>query len=304
MTTETDISKTTEINMIAEEIEDLEHNIKRNYANIDHARVSTFRYFWPFLVASLIEGLGGYVFSGIDAFLRASRHEEYHAVQNTQLIVIFLIFLALHIFGGMFARYKAKKKNNYLEQQENNRIADIRKCEKKIIELKVQEKELLDKTPEDNSVVETSVSDSDSYIAKVAELNRIGKKIEQNNNELCKIRIETSVPKKESMCYFWPFLLVSMVLVIPLVLRLMIVFYDYPGFLPILISLHVFVLIHVFGGAFARKMTARYNKRTEEKNASLLVRLGRIQDELAGLEIEKQKLLEQLKDFDGIVPEI
>ena len=299
-----DTSKITEINSIDEEIKSLERGMRSAYAGIDHERVSTFRYFWPFLVASFIEGFGGYVFSGIDAFLRASRHEEYRAIQNTQLIVIFLIFLALHIFGGIYARYKANKKNCYLEQEENYRIAEIKKNEKKIIELKIQKKELLDEIPAEKTLVETDVNDSDSYTEKVAELNRIGQTIAEQNIELCKIRVETSLPKRDTTFYFWPFLLVSWLIIIPLMLHLMIVLNDYSGLIPLLISAHFFALIHILGGIFARRMTARYNQRTEEKNASLLEKLRGLQDDLADLEIEKKQLLEQLKGFEDMVPEI
>ena len=124
MTTLADTSKTTEVKAIDNEILNLEDSIQREYATIDRSRVSPFRYFWPFLVLSFVEGLGGIIVAGIAAFLRAARGEEYHAIQNTELLIILLIFLALHIFGGIFARYKARKKNDYLEQIENSRVAD------------------------------------------------------------------------------------------------------------------------------------------------------------------------------------
>ena len=88
MTTLADTSRTTEVKAIDNEVLNLEDSIQREYATIDRSRVSPFRYFWPFLVLSLVEGCGGILFSGIDAFLRASRHEEYRSIQNMHLIVI------------------------------------------------------------------------------------------------------------------------------------------------------------------------------------------------------------------------
>lgn len=314
MTTLADTSKTTEVKAIDNEILNLEDSIQREYATIDRSRVSPFRYFWPFLVLSLVEGLGGILVAGIAAFLRAARGEEYHAIQNTELLIILLIFLALHIFGGIFARYKARKKNDYLEQIENSRVADLRKLEKRVIELKAQEKELLGevpvelpvetpfvKTPVETLHVETTIDNSaidNTLTFKVAELNKIAKGIKDRNIEIYKMRVEISAGKVESIYYFWPFLLASFILFFILSTHLRIALYAYSGYLPVLIAGHVFLLIHIFGGAFARRMRDRYNKRFDEKCALMYVQISKFQDELAELEIRKKRLLDELKDFD------
>lgn len=317
MTTLADTSRTTEVKAIDNEVLNLEDSIQREYATIDRSRVSPFRYFWPFLVLSLVEGLGGIIVAGIAAFLRASRGEEYHAIHNAELLIILLIFLALHIFGGIFARYKARKKNAYLEQIENSRIADIRKLEKRIIELKALKIELLEKvpveapaepnietlieTPVDTQLVKSTgdISNIDNALtSKVAELNKIAKGIKDRNIEINKMRVEISAGKVESMYYFWPFLLTSFILFFVLSTHLQIALYAYSAYLPVIIAGHVFLLIHIFGGAFARRMRDRYNKRFDDKCVSLYVQISKFQDELAELEIRKKRLLEELKDFD------
>ncbi len=317
MTTLADTSRTTEVKAIDNEVLNLEDSIQREYATIDRSRVSPFRYFWPFLVLSLVEGLGGIIVAGIAAFLRASRGEEYHAIHNAELLIILLIFLALHIFGGIFARYKARKKNAYLEQIENSRIADIRKLEKRIIGLKAQKLELLEKvpveapaepnietlieTPVDTQLVKSTgdISNIDNALtSKVAELNKIAKGIKDRNIEINKMRVEISAGKVESMYYFWPFLLTSFILFFVLSTHLQIALYAYSAYLPVIIAGHVFLLIHIFGGAFARRMRDRYNKRFDDKCVSLYVQISKFQDELAELEIRKKRLLEELKDFD------
>ena len=318
MTTLADTSKTTEVKAIDNEILNLEDSIQREYATIDRSRVSPFRYFWPFLVLSIVEGLGGILVAGIGAFLRAERGEEYHAIQNTELLIFLLIFLALHIFGGIFARYKARKKNDYLEQIENSRVADLRKLEKRVIELKAQKKELLEevpvelpvetpfvKTPMETPVetlhVETTIDNSaidNTLTSKVTELNKIAKGIKDRNIEIYKMRVEISAGKVESIYYFWPFLLASFILFFILSTHLRIALYAYSGYLPMIIAGHVFLLIHIFGGAFARRMRDRYNKRFDEKCASMYVQISKFQDELAELEIRKKRLLDELKDFD------
>lgn len=317
MTTLADTSRTTEVKAIDNEVLNLEDSIQREYATIDRSRVSPFRYFWPFLVLSLVEGLGGIIVAGIAAFLRASRGEEYHAIHNAELLIILLIFLALHIFGGIFARYKARKKNAYLEQIENSRIADIRKLEKRIIGLKAQKLELLEKvpveapaepnietlieTPVDTQLVKSTgdISNIDNALtSKVAELNKIAKGIKDRNIEINKMRVEISAGKVESMYYFWPFLLASFILFFVLSTHLQIALYAYSAYLPVIIAGHVFLLIHIFGGAFARRMRDRYNKRFDDKCVSLYVQISKFQDELAELEIRKKRLLEELKDFD------
>ena len=313
MTTLADTSKTTEVKAIDNEILNLEDSIQREYATIDRSRVSPFRYFWPFLVLSLVEGLGGIIVAGIAAFLRAARGEEYHAIQNTELLIILLIFLALHIFGGIFARYKARKKNDYLEQIENSRVADLRKLEKRVIELKAQKKELLGEVPVEIPIetpfvktpmetpVETTIDNSAidyTLTSKVAELNKIAKGITDRNIEINKMRVEISAGKVESIYYFWPFLLASFILFFILSTHLRIALYAYSEYLPMIIAGHVFLLIHIFGGAFARRMRDRYNKRFDEKCASMYVQISKFQDELAELEIRKKRLLDELKDFD------
>ena len=317
MTTLADTSRTTEVKAIDNEVLNLEDCIQREYATIDRSRVSPFRYFWPFLVLSLVEGLGGIIVAGIAAFLRAARGEEYHAIQNTELLIILLIFLALHIFGGIFARYKARKKNAYLEQIENSRVADLRKLEKRVIELKAQKLELLEKvpveapaeptietlieTPVDTQLVKSTgdISNIDNALtSKVAELNKIAKGIKDRNIEINKMRVEISAGKVESIYYFWPFLLASFILFFILSTHLQIALYAYSRYLPVIIAGHVFLLIHIFGGAFARKMRDRYNKRFDEKCASMYVQISKFQDELAELEIRKKRLLDELKDFD------
>ena len=318
MTTLADTSRTTEVKAIDNEVLNLEDSIQREYATIDRSRVSPFRYFWPFLVLSLVEGLGGIIVANIAAFLRAERGEEYHAIQNTELLIILLIFLALHIFGGIFARYKARKKNDYLEQIENSRVADLRTLEKRVIELKAQKKELLGevpveipvetpfvKTPMETPVetlhVETTIDNSaidNALTSKVAELNKIAKGIKDRNIEIYKMRVEISAGKVESIYYFWPFLLASFILFFILSTHLRIALYAYSGYLPVIIAGHVFLLIHIFGGAFARRMRDRYNKRIDEKCASMYVQISKFQDELAELEIRKKRLLDELKDFD------
>ena len=321
MTTLADTSITTEVNVIDNEVLNLEQSIQREYATIDRSRVSPFKYFWPFLVLSLVEGLGGILVAGIGAFLRAARGEEYHAIQNAELLIILLIFLALHIIGGIFSRYKARKKNDYLEQIENSRIADVRKLEKRIIELKAQKKELLGEvpveipvetpaetsietpvqTPAETPIVETTGDNLgvDSVLtSKVAELNKIAKGIKDRNIEINKMRVEISAGKVESIYYFWPFLLASFILFFVLNTHLQIALYSYSVYLPIIIAGHVFLLIHIFGGAFARKMRDRYNKRFDEKCVLMFEQIAKFQDEQAELEIRKKRLLDELKDFD------
>ena len=317
MTTLADTSITTEVNVIDAEVLNLEQSIQREYATIDRSRVSPFRYFWPFLVLSLVEGLGGIMVANIGAFLRAARGEEYHAIQNAELLIILIIFLALHIIGGIFSRYKARKKNAYLEQIENSRIADVRKLEKRVIELKAQKIELLGaipveapaeptvetsiETPAETPLVETTGDNLgvDSVLtSKVAELNKIAKGIKDRNIEINKMRVEITAGKVESIYYFWPFLLASFILFVILCMRLQISLYAYSGYLPVIIAGHVFLLIHIFGGAFARRMRDRYNKRFDEKCILLFEQIAKLQDEQAELEIRKKRLLDELKDFD------
>ena len=312
MTTLAETPKTTKAIKIEQEIQSLEHNIQRDFANIDHARVSSFKYFWPFLVLSFIEGCGGVLISGIDAFLRASRHEEYRSIQNIQLIVILLIFLALHIFGGMFARHMARKKNDYLEKEENSRIANIKKNEKKIVELKAQKKELLDEIPVETLIDEIAGDDRELMeviTAKTVELNKTEKVIENHSIEICRMRVEMLAEKRTSFYYFWPFFVVSFIAFFYLqgilyVAGLGSLSAFNSDYLPMMIAAHVFILLHIFGGVFARKMRDKYNQKIDDKNASMYEMIGKLQDEMAELEMKKRKILGELKVIEGKIPEI
>ena len=54
---------TSDINKINEQIEKLEYQIMRSRSEINPARVSAFRYFWPFLVLSIIGAGMAYIYS-------------------------------------------------------------------------------------------------------------------------------------------------------------------------------------------------------------------------------------------------
>ena len=156
-------------------------------------------------------------------------------------------------------------------------------------------------TPVETLHVETTIDNSaidNTLTYKVAELNKIAKGIKDRNIEINKMRVEISAGKVESIYYFWPFLLASFILFFILSTHLQIALYAYSRYLPVIIAGHVFLLIHIFGGAFARKMRDRYNKRFDEKCASMYVQISKFQDELAELEIRKKRLLDELKDFD------
>ena len=111
------------------------------------------------------------------------------------------------------------------------------------------------------------------------------------------MRVEITAGKVESVYYFWPFLLASFILFFILNTHLQIALYSYSVYLPIIIAGHVFLLIHIFGGAFARKMRDRYNKRFDEKCVLMFEQIAKLQDEQAELEIRKKRLLDELKDF-------
>ena len=145
--------------------------------------------------------------------------------------------------------------------------------------------------------------------AKKTEIGNIEKAIANLNYQIRKLQPGGVSPKRSSFHYFWPFLVVSLVAVHFMYMNsymidMSFLQLDYPivhsiemavGFL---IYSHVFVLLHVFGGMFARRKRDKFNKAAAEKDSLRINVAGKLRDELSNLEYQKQKLCEELRTYE------
>ena len=74
---------------------------------------------------------------------------------------------------------------------------------------------------------------------------------------------------------------------------------EYP--LSYVIAAHGFILLHVFGGIFARKMRDRYNTAANEKCAVRFAEASTVREDLTSLEYQRKQLYEELRSLEESV---
>ena len=132
---------TSDINKINKQIEKLEYQIMRSRSEINPARVSAFRYFWPFLVLSIIGAGMAYIYSFVYFF--STPPEERVVSQTVVNAAIIVAFMLIHVIGGVIARSLAAKRNRELQQDEDNIRFTIRKLDAQLGELKFKKMALM-----------------------------------------------------------------------------------------------------------------------------------------------------------------
>ena len=280
---------------IEEEIDICESAIKGARERICTARVSSSRYFWPFLVLSFPAFIGMWIYSEVNGLLVYAREGATAAsdFKATTMFMAFLVFFFLHVFGGAIARHFRDKRNGALEMDELNKKATIKKCENRILELKEMQRDLLRKTRK----VTLTKEEIDS---KKTELSDVEKSIKTCNAELTGIR--KKMPKEEfnTMKYFWPFLVSSFIVQSGVYFFGGSFTFYYLGLddgtlTALAASAVVFALFHIFGGIYARKKTAAANKAMKEEKDALDAEEKRLRDALTKFMLKKNKLTKEIE---------
>ena len=231
------ISSADELKELNKKIAYCENAISSCSAALDPRRVGTFRYFWPFLTLSLVIGCGGILFIFMANFLDKARAADGVEPYNYPLGLIFL---------GLVAVSKLNlTKKEYLEASAVTSTPAV-----------VERKEI----PADLAAAIT---------AKKEQISANERAIAEYNSQIIRINTMPAALKRTSMYYFWPFLVTSLVsfnFVQSICFSFLYRFnldIEYP--LSYVIAAHGFILLHVFGGIFARKMRDKFNNGSKEK---------------------------------------
>ena len=305
-------SSADELVRINNKISYFEDQINRTSAGIVTRRAGSFGYFCPYFVVSIILGFFGLLFISIQNFMMQAsgdpNHAEFVAVAFLTLVVVFAI---IHVIGGFFARNKQCKVNLELDRKEKEARDQIKLYQEQYLKLNMRKKELLGQSSEAAAGTSQVIPEDLKNVisAKKTEIGNIEKAIANLNYQIRKLQPGGVSPKRSSFHYFWPFLVVSLVAVhfmymASYMIDMSFLQLDYPivhsiemavGFL---IYSHVFVLLHVFGGMFARRKRDKFNKAAAEKDSLRINVAGKLRDELSNLEYQKQKLCEELRTYE------
>lgn len=280
---------------IDEEIDILESAIKGASERINTARVGSSRYFWPFLVLSILTFIGMWIYSEVNGLLVYTREgaDACSDFRFKTMLWAFVVFLVFHIFGGAIARYFRDRRNGALEWDELNKKATIKECENRIIELKAKQKKISfesGKTPMTKEELDS----------KKIELSNVEKTIITCNSELKEIRKKMPGEYHNTMNYFWPFLVLSFIVQSGVYFFGGSFTFYYLGLddgtlTALAASAVVFVLFHIFGGIYARKKTAAANKALKEEKDALGAEEKRLRDTLAEFVMKKNTLTKEIE---------
>ena len=293
--TMTSKDNTIDMEQIEEEINICASAIKGAGERINTARVGSMKYFWPFLVISIPAFIGMWIYAEVNGLYvyfteGAAAAEDF---KTSTILLAVLVFFLLHVFGGAIARYFRDKRNGAIEADELNKRATIKKCENRIVELKEMQRDLLRKTRK----VTLTKEELDS---KKIELSNVEKTIKTCNSELKEIRKKMPGEYHNTMNYFWPFLVLSIIVQSGVYFFGGSFTFYYLGLddgtlTALAASAVVFALFHIFGGIYARKKTAAANKAMKEEKDALGAEEKRLRDTLAEFVMKKNTLTKEIE---------
>ena len=294
---------------IVEEICIHEAAIKNASESINTARVGSMKYFWPFLVLSIFQFIGMWIYSEMQGlYLWCAESPDASGDFKADFIALAIgIFFLIHLIGGALARYFQGRRNGALEADELNKKKIIKKSEERILELKTMKKEILEgkrakavKEGTEAPAIVTNPMSREELAAKKTELKTVEKAIEVCSSELSKVTKKIPCNKHNSMEYFWPLLIASFfaqgqVYIIGCWLENYVLGLGSQGFAPFLISAVPFVLIHIIGGHFTRKKAIKENQVIDEKRDALHIEENRIRNTMSEFNLKKKKLMEEIE---------
>lgn len=293
--TMTSKDNTIDMEQIEEEINICASAIKGAGERINTARVGSMKYFWPFLVVSIPTFIGMWIYSEVNGLFLYCTEGSAAAedFKTSTILLAVLVFFLLHVFGGAIARYFRDKRNGAIEADELNKRATIKKCENRIVELKEMQRDLLRKTRK----VTLTKEELDS---KKIELSNVEKTIKTCNSELKEIRKKMPGEYHNTMNYFWPFLVLSIIVQTGVYFFGGSFTFYYLGLddgtlTALAASAVVFALFHIFGGIYARKKTAAANKAMKEEKDALGAEEKRLRDTLAEFVMKKNTLTKEIE---------
>lgn len=315
---------TSDINKINEQINDLVYKINKGRSEIKTARVSMFRYFWPFLVLSIAGGLFAYIYSFVYFF--STPPDERVVSQLTVNGAILAVMIIIIVAGIVFARHMADKKNRKLQQAEDDQLFFIEKLDTQLADLQYRKMELMTNeseggemaegvaeeaivvTPIAEAVADEAVSVTPAETAAeeaaapavnpfVPQYNSASEIDEELKNLIARrnaIIYAKPIVRRNAFSYFWPFLVLSFAAYQAAQQAIMVFGPALPWgqfldsyYMYYLIPGMAFALIHIFGGIYARKKRDEQNRKANEDEVASNIEDARLRERISELQYKK-----------------
>ena len=310
---------TSDINKINEQINDLEYKINKGRSEIKTARVSMFRYFWPFLVLSIAGGLFAYIYSFVYFF--STPPDERVVSQLTVNGAILAVMIIIIVAGIVFARHMADKKNRKLQQAEDDQLLFIKKLDTQLADLQYRKMEFMTKESEggemaeavaEEAIVATPIAEAVSVTPAetaaeeaaapavnpfVPQYNSASEIDEELKNLIARrnaIIYAKPIVRRNAFSYFWPFLVLSFAAYQAAQQAIMVFGPALPWgqfldsyYMYYLIPGMAFALIHIFGGIYARKKRDEQNRKANEDEVARNIEDARLRERISELQYKK-----------------
>ena len=310
---------TSDINKINEQINDLEYKINKGRSEIKTARVSMFRYFWPFLVLSIAGGLFAYIYSFVYFF--STPPDERVVSQLTVNGALLAVMIIIIVAGIVFARHMADKKNRKLQQAEDDQLFFIKKLDTQLANLQYRKMELMTNESEggemaegvaEEAIVATPIAEAVSVTPAetaaeeaaapavnpfVPQYNSASEIDEELKNLIARrnaIIYAKPIVRRNAFSYFWPFLVLSFAAYQAAQQAIMVFGPALPWgqfldsyYMYYLIPGMAFALIHIFGGIYARKKRDEQNRKANEDDVARNIEDARLRERISELQYKK-----------------
>ncbi len=314
---------TSDINKINEQINDLEYKINKGRSEIKTARVSMFRYFWPFLVLSIVGGLFAYIYSFVYFF--STPPDERVVSQLTVNGAILAVSLIIVVIGIVFSMHMAEKKNRELQQAEDDQLLFIKKLDTQLADLQYRKMEFMTKESEggemaeavaEEAIVATPIAEAVSVTPAetaaeeaaapavnpfVPQYNSASEIDEELKNLIARrnaIIYAKPIVRRNAFSYFWPFLVLSFAAYQAAQQAIMVFGPALPWgqfldsyYMYYLIPGMAFALIHIFGGIYARKKRDEQNRKANEDEVASNIEDARLRERISELQYKKNQCL-------------
>ena len=314
---------TSDINKINEQINDLEYKINKGRSEIKTARVSMFRYFWPFLVLSIAGGLFAYIYSFVYFF--STPPDERVVSQLTVNGALLAVMIIIIVAGIVFARHMADKKNRKLQQAEDDQLFFIKKLDTQLANLQYRKMELMTNESEggemaegvaEEAIVATPIAEAVSVTPAetaaeeaaapavnpfVPQYNSASEIDEELKNLIARrnaIIYAKPIVRRNAFSYFWPFLVLSFAAYQAAQQAIMVFGPALPWgqfldsyYMYYLIPGMAFALIHIFGGIYARKKRDEQNRKANEDEVARNIEDARLRERISELQYKKNQCL-------------
>lgn len=314
---------TSDINKINEQINDLEYKINKGRSEIKTARVSMFRYFWPFLVLSIVGGLFAYIYSFVYFF--STPPDERVVSQLTVNGAILAVSLIIVVIGIVFSMHMAEKKNRELQQAEDDQLLFIKKLDTQLADLQYRKMEFMTKESEggemaeavaEEAIVATPIAEAVSVTPAetaaeeaaapavnpfVPQYNSASEIDEELKNLIARrnaIIYAKPIVRRNAFSYFWPFLVLSFAAYQAAQQAIMVFGPALPWgqfldsyYMYYLIPGMAFALIHIFGGIYARKKRDKQNRKANEDEVASNIEDARLRERISELQYKKNQCL-------------